>query len=119
MGDEIKLDDAVIVRWTTRTGRKRRVRARVIRVTEKRVQVEYVHTSSSGSGFSMQTRQPWHPHSAVTVVPKRPGDEHTASDIIGGVVMALAGKPGQKLGEPRCADGTVIVEANDAGEFGL
>lgn len=96
----LAVGDAVIVRWTTKTGRKRRVRCRVIAVTPKRVQVEYVHTSSSGSGFSMQTRQPWHPHSAVTKVAKQPGDEHTASDRIGAVVMALAGKPGQKLGGP-------------------
>jgi hypothetical protein len=118
---ELQVGDAVIVRWTTRTGRKRRVRAEVIRLTEKRAQVQYVRTSSSGGGFSMQTCEPWHPRGACTKVAKVAG-ELSASDRIGAVVMALAGKPGRLLRDEvnsTLGDGTIAVEANDAGNAGL
>lgn len=99
---ELAPGDVVIATWTERSRRRtagaaltntKTVRAHVTEVNAKRgkVEINWVHTSSSGSDIGWSQRTKWVALADVRKVAKKPG-ERAPNETMRGIVSALAGK---------------------------
>lgn len=91
LSDEIQLGDIVYARWQTKTGRTRSITGLVVALTEKRVQIRYSQTSSSGNSFNWAIQEGWRSREQVKKVTP-PADNKDPSDALGEFVHALVGK---------------------------
>lgn len=82
---EPKVGDHVVATWKTKTGRTKSVHGTVQRVTEKRVQVRYERTSSSGRNFSWAVCETWRPRDQVRPTKAKPETMVPVIDALFGV----------------------------------
>lgn len=89
---ELAPGDVVIARFTER-GKSKTVRAHVTEVNAKRgkVEINWVHTSSSGDEIGWSQRTKWVALADVRKVEKKPG-ERAPNETMRGIVSLLAGK---------------------------